>query len=108
VQAVRSTCIDCHDEDESYGEVLDEWRDDANRLLEEVGELIGEAERRLEEVEYDEDERYGRARGLFEGAKGDYELVRTAKAPHNFPCAEELLEAAKADLNRCLELLWNH
>jgi len=47
---VRQNCVDCHDGDESYGEALDEWKDQIKELTDKINARMARITKVLQEV----------------------------------------------------------
>ena len=83
-EAIRETCIDCHEEDEKdYGEVMDRW-------LKKYGGKLSTLSTRLERIKARATAHY-RIETLL-GLKSALELLRKAHPIHNIELADEVIE----------------
>ncbi len=100
-----AVCADCHG-DESYGSMMTEWQDDTQALIDEVGPLVEDLGRAVDNAR-----KRGRdvtkATELYEDALANYDFVVNdgSKGAHNVEYAAALLNAAKEKLNSASERL---
>ena len=100
--AIKSRCIECHDQ--SYGEMLVQWKATAEGLLKQVSPKIDSVREEIGRIEL----RRGHTfvyRKLFGEAEFNYNLAKKGNGVHNLEYTEDLLEFANNRLDEALKQL---
>jgi hypothetical protein len=100
--AIKSRCIECHDQ--SYGEMLVQWKATAEGLLKQVSPKIDNVREEIGRIEL----RRGHTfvyRKLFGEAEFNYNLAKKGNGVHNLEYTEDLLEFANNRLDEALKQL---
>jgi nitrate/TMAO reductase-like tetraheme cytochrome c subunit len=100
--AIKKRCIECHDQ--SYGEMLIQWKATSEGLFKEVSPKIDKVREEIRRIEL----RRGHTfvyRKLFGEAEFNYNLARKGNGVHNLEYTEELLEFANNRLDEALKQL---
>ena len=92
-KTTQVSCSGCHDE--SYGSILDSWKDDLNTSLKKIAAKLAEADKLLAAKKHNAGDG-----NLFNEAKYNYYFVKDAKGVHNIDYAQALLKKAEEDLDR--------
>ncbi len=97
VEAIKQTCVDCHDGDEGYAVMVDEWNEQAEKLRAKVDELrimLTDTQRMIlkaiREGKYTYD-----AQDLVNNAEKNLKLFERGNPVHNLAFSEELLERVR-------------
>lgn len=95
-------CIQCHDE--SYGNIAEIWKFTADSLIKKTEPKLKKIREEIQRLE-----KMGKHTFVFTKLFGDAEynvnLVREGKGVHNVEYAEELIEAAKKNLDQVEPML---
>ena len=93
VEGIKATCVECHDGDEAYGDMVDEWLAEAEGLRTEVDDLrvlLQQTQRMIlraiREGKYTYD-----AQDLVNNAEKNLKLFERGNPIHNLPFSKELL-----------------
>jgi formate-dependent nitrite reductase cytochrome c552 subunit len=101
-KAIKAACIECHDE--SYGKMAETWKLTADELLKRIGPKLKRIKDHIRRLE-----KQGKHTFVFTKLFGDAEyninLVREGKGVHNPEYAEELIEAAKRNMDQIEPML---
>jgi hypothetical protein len=100
--AIKKRCIECHDQ--SYGEILVQWKAASEGLLKKVAPKIDEVRKEIGRIEL----RRGHTfvyRKLFGEAEFNYNLAKSGNGVHNLEYMEELLEFANNRLDEAIKQL---
>ncbi len=100
--AIKKRCIECHDQ--SYGEMLVQWKVTSEGLLKKVSPKIDKVREEIGRLEV----RGGHTfvyRKLFGEAEFNYNLAKKGNGVHNLEYTEELLELANQRLDEAIKLL---
>jgi len=95
VDGIKGTCLECHDEDESYAKMVDEWIAEAATLnTQEVEEMLASTQRMvlrmIKSGEYTYD-----AQDLLNKAEKNLKLVVNGNPVHNYAFSKDLLNKSK-------------
>ncbi len=101
---VRQTCIDCHDGDESYGEALDEWKDQVRDLSDKIKARIAKVTRTLEVIRLGPKDE-AKVRVHYSKALKIKKVLRGLAPIHNVSYAQDLFDEASKELDAIEELL---
>lgn len=101
-KAIKANCIKCHDE--SYGKMAENWKSTANELLQRIDPKLKRIREYIQRLE-----KQGKHTFVFTKLFGDAEyninLVREGKGVHNVQYAEELIQAARKNLDQIEPML---
>jgi len=107
LDGIKTACVECHDGDESYGAMVDEWKAKADELREEVKSLrtmLQDTQRKIlaamREGKYTYD-----AQDLVNNAEKNLKLFERGNPIHNLAFSEELLGRVKNLLVRAQKTL---
>jgi nitrate/TMAO reductase-like tetraheme cytochrome c subunit len=100
VADVRSQCVECHKKQESYGSMLDQWREAMADEMKGLSERFAAVEKRLSTAKAPPEAVAG-ARALFQKAKACFEAAADAGPAHNANGASSLFSAAGSFLDEC-------
>ena len=103
-EAIKKHCVECHDE--SYGELVEQWKSHSEELLKRVSLKMTQAKEEIDRIEF--------SRGhtsvyhkLYGDAEFNYNLAKKGNGVHNEAYAKELLEYADTRLDEVLKQLSN-
>lgn len=97
-KTTQISCKGCHDE--SYGSILDTWKEDLKNSLKKIADKLQQVEKLMAERQLN-----AKANNLLAEAKYNYYFVRDAKGAHNFDYASALLKKAEENLDKALSIL---
>ncbi len=101
-KAIKATCIKCHDE--SYGKMAEDWKSTADELLKRTSSKLRRIKRHIQRLEKKGQHTFAFTK-LFGDAEYNINLVREGKGIHNLEYSEELIEAAKKNLEQVEPML---
>lgn len=91
-KTTQISCKGCHDE--SYGSILDTWKEDLKRSLKKTADKLQQADKLLAAKKHDP-----KASNLHNEAKYNYSFVKDSKGVHNVDYAKALLKKADDNLD---------
>jgi hypothetical protein len=101
-KAIKATCIKCHDE--SYGKMAEDWKSTADELLKRTSSKLRRIKRHIQRLEKKGQHTFAFTK-LFGDAEYNVNLVKEGKGVHNLEYSEELIEAAKKNLEQVEPML---
>jgi len=101
-KAIKATCIECHDE--SYGKMAENWKATADDLRKSVQPKLKRVRNHIKRLEKKGQHTFAFTK-LFGDAEYNVDLVSKGKGVHNLEYAEELIEAAKKNLDQIEPML---
>jgi nitrate/TMAO reductase-like tetraheme cytochrome c subunit len=96
---VRARCVECHKKQESYGSMLDQWREAIAEEQKSLSERLATVEARIAGTP--DRGAAAEARRLFEKARSCFEAAANAGPAHNAGGASSLFSAAASFLDEC-------
>ncbi|MBI5700513.1 cytochrome c3 family protein [Candidatus Saganbacteria bacterium] len=96
-KTTQKSCSGCHAE--AYESVLDSWKEQMDKSLNEIESKLAKAKDILAAYEEKQDKKYIKSLTLYNEAKYNYYFVKDAKGVHNIDYAEALLKKAGEDLD---------
>jgi nitrate/TMAO reductase-like tetraheme cytochrome c subunit/AmiR/NasT family two-component response regulator len=101
LRAVERGCTNCHGTD--YEGLLEMWLEDVEADLEETSKLIDAAEAAI--AAHESEQKSEKASAFLSRAQYNYHYVRTFHGVHNPDYSAALLEKARSDVQKVLEML---
>ncbi len=97
--ALKKRCVECHNNDKRYGEILEQWKEIIEKRLNEVASKMEKAKFKFGKKP--DDQKIAR---LMENASYNYYFVNQSVGIHNVGYSLNLLEAAENSLNLAMGL----